>query len=119
MRVSGLTASGDWRFGRGKANYKKGSDAIGQNIVTRLRSFKRDWFLDIEANVDWLRLLGSKGVRLETIRKAVERVVQSTEGVARVDSVVVNFDRVSREVAITVDCVDVFNTRQLLEGITL
>lgn len=119
MRVSGLTSTGDWSFGRGRANYKSASDAVGQNIVTRLRSFKRDWYLDSEANVDWLRLLSTRGIRTETIRQQVERVVRSTEGVARVDRIQANLNRATRNLTITVNVVDVYNERLLLEDIAI
>ena len=117
MRVSGLNKENDWQFGRGKANYLSASAAIGQNIVTRLRSFKRDWYLDGDANVDWLKLLGTRGIRVETIRRQIERVVRQTEGVARVDRIVADLNRATRTLTVTVDAVDVFNERQLIEGL--
>jgi len=54
MRVSGLDSNRDWRFGKGRAVYKRNADAIAQNILTRLRSFLGDWYLDTEIGIDWL-----------------------------------------------------------------
>ena len=54
MRVSGLDKNLDWRFGKGRAAYKRNADAIAQNILTRLRSFLGDWYLDTEAGIDCL-----------------------------------------------------------------
>lgn len=109
MIVSGLTEGGDWTFGRSLANYKNASQAIAQNIVTRVQSFKRDWYLDSEANIDWITLLGTRGTRVNTIRQRVERVVQNTEGVARVNAVSVDLNRATRQATITISVIDIYN----------
>ena len=48
MKVSKLDSNHDWTFGQSLANYARGSEAIAQNVVTRLLSWQRDWFLDVE-----------------------------------------------------------------------
>jgi hypothetical protein len=119
MRVSRLDGDNDWTFGRGKANYLKASEAIQQNVYTRLRSFKRDWYPDVDAGIDWLKLLGTRGVRVETYRREVERVVQSTEGVARIDRIDVEFDRRNRRLSVTVYAQDVYNNLILIDGLNV
>lgn len=83
MRVSGLDEDGDWRFGRGLAAYISRGDAIRQNVVTRLKSFRSDFFLDIDANIDWIDLLGRRDTKDEIMR-AVERITLATEGVTTI-----------------------------------
>ena len=68
MRVSGLDNDLDWRFGKGRAVYKRNADAIAQNILTRLRSFLGDWYLDTEIGIDWLTLLGNLGTEKRILR---------------------------------------------------
>lgn len=80
MLVSGLSSDGDWRFGRGRALYIKDAEAIRQNVVTRLKSFKRDCYTDTQANIDWVLLLGNRNTK-QTIEREIERVVLSTDGV--------------------------------------
>jgi len=80
MRVSGLDKNLDWRFGKGRAVYKRNADAIAQNILTRLRSFLGDWYLDTEIGIDWLTLLGNLGTEKRILR-SVESTVMQTEGV--------------------------------------
>lgn len=80
MRVSGLDENNDWRFGRGKAAYLTRAEAIRQNVATRLKSFRTDFFLDTDACIDWIDLLGRKGTRDEILRN-VERVTLATDGV--------------------------------------
>lgn len=83
MRVSGLDKDGDWRFGRGLAVYIKDAEAVRQNVATRLKSFRTDWFLDTDANIDWIDLLGRRNTRDEILRE-VERVTLATEGVTTI-----------------------------------
>jgi len=85
MRVSGLDQDGDWRFGRGRAAYISRGDAVRQSVVTRLRSFASDFFLDTDAHIDWIDLLGRRDTKAEILR-AVERVTLATEGVTTIAS---------------------------------
>lgn len=111
MRVSGLGANNDWRFGRGRASYLTGSDAIAQKVQTRLKSFVNDWLYDTSANIDWLRLMGTRGVTAAQIRSEVVRVTLETEGVISVDSAVPDIDRVNRKVTIALTYTDVYGVQ--------
>lgn len=108
MRVAGLDKNGDWRFGRGKSIYITGSKAIGQKVVTRLRSFKRDWFLDVDAGVDWIQLMGARSTEDKILRE-IERVIVSTDGVLRLISLELETNRTNRTARIYATYEDVFN----------
>lgn len=110
MRVSGLTATGDWRFGRGKAVYLRRSDAIRQNVVTRLRSFTDDWFLDTAAGLPWFELLGERQTERRILRE-VEGIVLGTEGVRAIERLRLTRPGRNREATIEIDVVDIFNER--------
>lgn len=107
MKVAGITNTGDWVFGRGKASYKSKSSAIRQNIVTRLRAFKNDWFLDVDNGTDWINIFGSKNNRGRIV-DAVVSVVLSTEGVRTLDDIEVT-NKNSREISISFTYTDVFD----------
>lgn len=83
MRVSGLDKDGDWRFGRGLASYISRGDAVRQNVVTRIKSFRSDFFLDVDACIDWIDLLGRRETK-EEIMRAIERVTLATDGVTTI-----------------------------------
>lgn len=117
MKVSGLDRNGDWRFGRGRALYIKGSDAVAQKVVTRLRSFKRDWFLDADAGIDWIQILGMRDSR-GLIMREVERVITSTDGVLKLISLELKSNRVERTATIYASYQDVYgNELELVENI--
>jgi len=80
MTVRRLDEFGDWTFGQGKANYLIAADEVFQNVVTRVKSFQNDWFLDTTQCINWLDILGNKNNK-KIILDEVERVVASTLGV--------------------------------------
>lgn len=96
----------DWSFGFGLNNYINKDDEIGQNVKTRLKSFKFDWFLNFNENIDWLAILGEKN-NSQTIEDEIRRVVLSTDGVVRITSLVFGDIGKNREVPInlTIDTV--------------
>lgn len=105
MRVAGLDKNGDWQLGKHKASYIVGSDMVAQNVVTRLKSFKRDWFLDADAEIDWVQLLGSRNNR-QKILSEIERVVLNTFGVLSLESVDIVANRQNRDASITISYTD-------------
>lgn len=110
MKVAGLNADGDWRFGRGLASYRIKAEAVRQNVATRVRSFTNDWFLDVTANIDWITLLGSRNTQT-TIEREVERVILSTVGVARIDNLQTVVDRKSRALTIITKITTIYDTQ--------
>lgn len=108
MIVSGLTGDGDWRFGKGRAVYLRRSDAIQQNVVTRLRSFVNDWFLDVSNGLPWVDMLGTRDQEKRILRE-IEASVLSTEGVKRIDLLrLVSVDR-DRGASIELVATDIFD----------
>lgn len=107
MRVSGLTATGDWQFGRGKASYLVNSAAIRQNVVTRLRSFTNDWALDINHGSDWFSILGQHGNEKRLLDE-VNNVVLTTDGVRAIEKIEV-LSTANRVANILVRYVDIFD----------
>ena len=99
MKVSRLDINNDWVFGRGDKAYVQGTKAIRQNVVTRIKSFQNDWFLDTDANIDWINLLGSKNNENQILRE-VERVTLETEGVLKINSLSIESDRKKRNAII-------------------
>jgi hypothetical protein len=80
MAVRRIDTNGDWTFGQGKANYAIGAEEVLQNVITRIQSFKNDWFLDTEQCIDWLNILSNKNNK-KIIEDEIERVTFSTPGV--------------------------------------
>lgn len=107
MRVAQITASGDWKFGSGKAQYVANSAAIRQNVVTRLRSFTNDWFADVKHGLDWFNLLGSRGNE-KKILAAIEKTVLETPGVSTIITLRLDQIDLNRKASITLEFTTLF-----------
>lgn len=84
MRVRGLDSDGDWTFGKGVQDYKQNGDALEQNLVTRLKSWRGDCFFAPQEGVDWNNFL-DRGTK-DFLDRDIKRVIIQTEGVLRIDS---------------------------------
>jgi len=104
-----LTDKNDWTFGAGRASYSTQQNAIRQNVKTRLQSFKFDWFLDEDANIDWFNILGQKNNK-NTIIENVKVVTLNTDGVTSVDNIEIT-DEKNRNLQITVTFTTIYNTQ--------
>lgn len=112
MIVRRNTPTGDWTFGRGVQDYAREDEAIAQNVVTRIKSFQDDWFLDINAEIDWFDLLGRKGTQ-DQIKAEIERVVIATDGVLRINNLTLT--KLNRKANIALTITTIFNRQLSLE----
>lgn len=109
MSVAGITKDGDWIFGRGKASYRTKSDEIRQRVVTRLRLFTNDWFLDTSSGNPWVELFTSRSSQNKILR-TIERSVVLTDGVRSLDSLEITSVS-ERHAEINLSYTDVFNNK--------
>lgn len=114
MATSRITEEGDWTFGQGLANYARGSEEVAQNVKTRIKMFKNDWFLDVLDGIDWFNILGNRNNQ-ETIINELTRVVSNTNGVRIVRDITLSLDRQSRNATVIIDYDDVFEASFELE----
>lgn len=118
MSTRKLDSSGDWTFGQGKANYIRRNEEIKQNVVTRIKSFKFDWFLDTQANIDWFNILSQKSNQ-NTILREVERVVLNTDGVTEITRLEIT-NLVKRDATILIEFTTIYSQSFLQEiGVSL
>lgn len=113
MSVSKLDENKDWTFGKSKMNYITESNEILQNVETRIKSFKDDWFLDTEANIDWFTILGNRKNK-QTITDEVRRVTLATDGVVSVDKIEVSINE-KRQATIILQYTDIYNKQFLTQ----
>jgi len=117
MATSRITSDSDWTFGQGLANYARGSEEVAQNVKTRIKMFKNDWFLDVDDGIDWFNILGNKN-NINTITNEIERVAGDTDGVRSIINIELKLVGQSRDATVIIEYVDVFqNSFQLEIGI--
>lgn len=80
MRYRALDANGDFTFGRGPANFLVNTpQTVAQAVLTRLRLFVGEWFLDVTEGLDRDRIVG---MGTESTRDAeIQTRVLDTPGV--------------------------------------
>lgn len=82
--------------GSGNLGMVTSTEAVGQHVRQRLKTFRGEWFLDTTAGVPWLaQIMGSKydPALAEAVVKAE---ILDTDGVAEITSFSVGFDRATR-----------------------
>jgi len=96
-----LSATGDYTIGQGTANFFIDTpEAVGQSVLTRLRLWQGEWFVDKTAGTPYSTQVlgyGTQNLRDAAIR---QRVLQ-TIGVLSIDSYASEFDAETREFTVT------------------
>ena len=102
MKYRALSPTGDFQMGGGLASfYVNSPQAVAQAVVTRLKLFTGEWFLDTTDGTDWFgKVLGkyTQGTRDAVIR---ERILD-TPGVNVILSYSSQFNSATR--TFTVNC---------------
>lgn len=95
-----LSPTGDYTFGQGTANFfVDDPQAVGQSVLTRLRLWQGEWFLDKTVGTPYSTQIlgyGTQNLRDAAIR---QRVLETT-GVVSIDSYVSEFDPDTRKFTI-------------------
>jgi hypothetical protein len=107
MSVSRLDLDKDFTFGRSLANYALKSNEIAQNVSTRLKMFKFDWFLDMQDGIDWVDILGNRANK-DIILSEVERIVLATNGIAKLKNISIDSIDSNRGASISIDYNDIY-----------
>lgn len=107
VKVRRLDKNHDWTFGQGFTNYAIESEAIAQNVQTRLCSFTNDWFLDLEHGLPWLEQMG-RNVDLGDWEIRIKKHVLQTDGVSKITSYESNLDPNTRKLVIDITYQDIY-----------
>jgi len=57
MKIRSIDENNDWNFGKGIESYKKDSEALKQNIKTKILEWKGDCFFANNNGIDWINRL--------------------------------------------------------------
>jgi hypothetical protein len=97
MRYRKLTDKGDMIFGFGQADYYVNQpEAVAQAVLTRMKLFAGEWFLDITDGMDWHgKVLGNRTSILRDA--AIKKRILDTPGVNSIISYQSNFDGNTRK----------------------
>lgn len=117
MRYRKLDENGDFSAGHGSADFFVDSpEAVGQSVLTRLRLWTGEWFLNTDEGTPYReQVLGVR--KRQTAGPALKLRVASTEGVTSVDAFNADYDGNSRHIAVAATISTAYGETELTEVI--
>ncbi len=115
MRYRKLDVNGDYTLDNGAAFFVDTPEAVAQAVLTRLRLWQGEWFIDITDGTPWnSEILGKRqqGISPDT---AVRTRILQTKGVTEILSYSSSFDGNTRKLAVTATVGTVYGTATITE----
>lgn len=101
LKEIALDSDGDIAITGGVLTMVTGAAAVAQRVQTKLRTFATEWVFDQQIGTAWFGpVLGAKP-DLGLIREILSSRILEAQGVNRILSIEMSFDRVSRVLSVT------------------
>lgn len=107
---------GDMMFGKNLDNFARNAQSCAQNVVTKLRFFLGEWFLDTGFGTPWFQDIFRKPVNQGLAEADIKAVIYSVTGVNQILSFSFVLDHVSRTATIRCNLDTIYGT---IEGIVV
>lgn len=103
MRYRKLDQNDDYSFGQGQVNFHKDTpEAVAQAVLTRLRLWLTEWFLDIEEGMPWVEgVLGKR--EKEAADNTIRTHVLETQGVTQIVEYASQYDADNRTLSVQLE----------------
>ena len=103
MRYRELSPTGDYLFGAGGQNFLVDSpEMVAQSVLTRLRLWSGEWFLDVTEGTPWMtQILGENTKSLYDL--AIQSRVLQTQGVTGIKDYSSSLENRVLTVTMTID----------------
>lgn len=88
-------------FVNGDLQIVTGREAVAQHLRIRLRFFRGTWFLNRLEGMPYYELILVKRVDIATITSIYQKVITETPGVATVENLRLDLDRVTRKLSVS------------------
>lgn len=100
MRYRKLDVNGDYTFGKGDANFLVDTpEAVAQAVMTALKLFRGEWFIDISAGVPYLTKVLGFGTMTEYDFE-IQDAITGTTGVVEITDYASYYNPSTRGVSI-------------------
>jgi hypothetical protein len=118
MRYRALDANGDYSGGRGQGNFLINSPAcVAQSVLTRLKLWQGQWFLDLTAGTPWLQKVLGKTSK-KTYDLAIRARVLGTQGVTAITNYSSTLDPATRVLTVSIDIMTQFGPATVATTLT-
>ena len=92
--------TGDFLMSQGDLYLTTEYNAIAQDVRVRLRFFRGEWFLDLDAGVPFYEAILVKSPNLAVIRDIIGEAILEAPGVKSITSLTLDFNRATRELTV-------------------
>lgn len=114
MMVRRLDEKGEPCFGHGASDFISGTNAVVVLCWLAMRTTLGKWFMDASIGVAWWQqnggeqILGQMPANLAFARSEIVRVLSAVEGVASIESVVIDLDTSLRRASVEVKILTIY-----------
>lgn len=115
MRYRKLSASGDFTIGSGQDFYINTPDAVAQAVLTRLRLWRGEWFINTTDGTPWNQEILGKRQRGKSPDGAIKKRILGTEGVREILSYSSNFDGNTRNLTVNATISTIYGEATITE----
>lgn len=107
-----MDSNDDMTFGQSLQNFATGAQACAQNVVTRVRSFLAEWFLDTSFGMAWFQDVFVKPENKPLAEADLKAIILGTVGVLSIKSF--SFSQTGRSASVFIAVNTLYGT---IEGI--
>jgi hypothetical protein len=95
-----LDADGDLDFTGGDINFTSGAAGVAQAIQIRLRSFRGEWFANLDNGVPWFESILVKNPNIPEIKEYIRQAIMDAPFVLRLTSLELDYNRAERTLSV-------------------
>lgn len=117
MRYRKLSSDGDYTLGGRQAFLINSPETIAQAVLTRLRLWRGEWFVDVRDGTPYLQeILGKRQLGRNPDAAIRERIL-GTEGVLEMRAYESTFDGNTRRLSVTATVSTIYGTATITESL--
>lgn len=107
MKYRKQSITGDYEFGNNlKDFYIDSPQAVLQAVITRLKLWRNEWFVNLSEGVPYFQILGKSDER--TRNEIVRMTILNTEGVESINEFETNVNPINRKLSISCSIITVY-----------
>ena len=115
MRYRRLTAAGDMNFGSQQADfYRDTPEAVAQAVLTRLKLWLGEWFIDLTTGTPYQQAVLGKGTT-QSVEPVLRARILETQGVEEIISFSYSFDPEQRSATVAAEINTIYGQTSITE----
>lgn len=115
MQLTRRMVNNDMTFGYSLANFAVDAESVAQNVVTRLRTFKGEWFLDTDFGVAWFQSILVKPSNIPLSEALIKAMIIATDGVDQIKSFSLTVNSAKRIASLSVSLTTIYGTTENIQ----